>query len=509
MLAMLLIVSFGLVMFYLSTETAQSIADQKGLTKGLTGVEVLAMKQRIDHIARYSFLFLSLGSVVFMWLMFTMMFSITPALRRIKYAIQEIGKGNVAYRLDLPLNNELGELAKTLNFSLDKVSESQLALLREKAQVDQQIEQRTKQLKVEQAKFLASINGLPVGFMLVNRSGHLTMLNPAMGQMLELKAATDKEFDHHVADAGNLLRQILDSMPAFTGSSQPSSKTITTSTGRYLRALFSPLAIEGTEEKYMVIIVEDVTEAKQLENSKDEFLSIASHELRTPLTAIRGNAELITMFYKDNLAQDQRLSSIVQSIYNSSGRLIAIVNDFLDVSKLEQGKIEIQSKAMALGEVIDTVLAEIAAVAKQKQVYVKANTDDMQSMSQVYADPDRVEQVIYNLVGNALKFVEEGGVTIKAKPIEGFLKVFIIDTGRGISPENQQLLFRKFEQAHSGMKLQDTVPGTGLGLYISKLLVEIMGGKIALESSESGVGSTFSFTLPLVDSHSDTSIVNT
>jgi signal transduction histidine kinase len=190
---------------------------------------------------------------------------------------------------------------------------------------------------------------------------------------------------------------------------------------------------------------------------------------------------------------------MITGIENSSTRLIAIVNDFLDASKLEQGKIQLKLQKMPLQSAISSVIEEISAIANEKSLYVEATIHSIESMPEVYADPERVEQVVYNLVGNALKFVEHGGVTIHAERQEKFVKVFITDTGSGISKENQQLLFRKFQQANIENKETNSVPGTGLGLYISKLLVENMGGVVALESSIEGKGSTFSFTLPIAE----------
>jgi signal transduction histidine kinase len=119
------------------------------------------------------------------------------------------------------------------------------------------------------------------------------------------------------------------------------------------------------------------------------------------------------------------------------------------------------------------------------------------SRKKVLGDQDRVKQVVYNLVGNALKFVETGGVTVSAQRQGQFVKVTVTDTGVGMTLAAQQLLFHKFQQATNGLLTRDAARGTGLGLYISKLLVEQMHGRIRLESSEPGVGSVFSFTLPV------------
>jgi signal transduction histidine kinase len=332
--------------------------------------------------------------------------------------------------------------------------------------------------------------------MLVDSNRHILMLNPAMGKLLQLQAETDEQFDANVKSAGAYLENILNSSQETLLSGKTTTSESTTPDGRYLRALFSPLTLRDADLRYVVIVIEDITEEKILERSKDDFFSIATHELRTPLTAIRGSTELITDFYTEAL-QDDRLKSLIANIHNSSERLLSIVNDFLDASKLEQGSFKLKPQTIYIKTVIQTVLQEISSVAEKKSLYVKADMGSLGTLPFVHADPERVEQILYNLIGNALKFVETGGVTVAADVQGNMLKVYVTDTGRGISAENQQLLFRKFQQANAGILVRDSSPGTGLGLYIAKMLTEAMGGTIGLESSELDVGSCFSFSLPL------------
>jgi signal transduction histidine kinase len=263
---------------------------------------------------------------------------------------------------------------------------------------------------------------------------------------------------------------------------------------RFLHIYFTPI-IDAKNAIGTVILIQDETEEKVMQRSKEEFFSIASHELRTPLTAIRGNTTMIQQYYPEVL-QNPELKEMVDDIHNSSIRLIEIVNDFLDASRLEQGKVEFKKERFNIDKIIESVVYEMAGVSKEKGVYVKAS-NDLGVLPDVSADQDKVKQVIYNLVGNAMKFTEKGGITITARPEKDLLKVYIEDTGRGIPADKQSLLFHKFQQAGESLYTRDTTRGTGLGLYISKLLTENMGGKITLEHSEEGKGTSFSFSLPL------------
>lgn len=264
---------------------------------------------------------------------------------------------------------------------------------------------------------------------------------------------------------------------------------------KILRVYGAPVMLRTDRILGTVIMIEDVTEQKLVERSKDEFFSIASHELRTPLTAIRGNTALIKDYFSEQL-KDPNLKEMIEDIHQSSVRLIGIVNDFLDVSRLEQGKMKFNFEVFQFEDVVEDIIYDLGAVGKEKHLQL-AFKNTKNSLPPIYADKNRVKQIVYNMVGNAMKFTTAGGITLWAEPVNGMLKVYIQDTGLGISPEGQRLLFRKFQQTGASILTRDSSHGTGLGLYISKLLVEKMNGAIWLAASEVNKGSTFCFTLPL------------
>ena len=481
-LIMMLFVSFSVLMLYLSMIASKNIHASNGLTDPPSQSQAVQLVGTVNNITRYSFLFLGLGTVLIVALMLSMMYAITPGLRHIAFAIHEISNGNINYRLKLPLNSELGDIARTFNQALDKVIESHSALQQEKNHIEELVALRTEQLRAEQSKFLASIKALPIGFILTDTMGKISMINPIMGEFLQLHGVTDQEFDTSVDNAGSFMHQVLETSDKVIISKQTATAEFLTPDGRIMSALYSPVILNGSGFGGVVIVMQDQTEAKRLERSKNDFFSIATHELRTPLTAVRGNAELIIDFYKDHM-KDERFAKIITGIHTSSIRLIGIVNDFLDAAKLEQGGMTMKPKSIHIASIIDSVINDMSTVARERQLYVQADHELLASLPMVYADPERTEQVLYNLIGNALKFVNQGGVTVTAQIVGSKLKVLIRDTGRGISPKNQQLLFHKFEQANANVQGNDVTPGTGLGLYISKMLTEAMGGTITLEES--------------------------
>ena len=262
-----------------------------------------------------------------------------------------------------------------------------------------------------------------------------------------------------------------------------------------MRIFITPVTLEENKEVIgYVLLIEDVTEEKQLARAKDEFFAVASHELRTPLTAIRGNTSLIMDYFIEKI-QDQDLKEMIADMHESSVRLINIVNDFLDASRLEQGKVELKNEEFNLVEVAEGIVGELDEFSKQNGLSI--NIEKSEDTIMINSDKSRVQQIGHNLVGNAIKFTKQGGITVRLSRNDTSAKFSVTDSGVGISPANQRLLFKKFQQAGERVLARDVTKGTGMGLYISKLLAEALEGKVYLESSELGKGSTFAFELPL------------
>src|SRR3989344_2625803 len=225
----------------------------------------------------------------------------------------------------------------------------------------------------------------------------------------------------------------------------------------------------------------------ELDHLKDEFVSLASHELRTPMTAIKGSLSTILDGYAGDISKESR--DFLTSAYNENDRLIRLVNNLLNISRIEAGRFTFTVTPIDLDKMATEVVNNLQMAAKEKNMYLRFEKDG--PLPKVRGDEDKVKEVFINLIGNALKFTWTGGVTVTIEQKDTELEVRVSDTGPGITKEDQDLLFKKFSQARQGYTKQ--TGGTGLGLYISKQIIEGLGGKIWLES-EVGKGSTFYFT---------------
>ena len=227
---------------------------------------------------------------------------------------------------------------------------------------------------------------------------------------------------------------------------------------------------------------------KEVDQMKDEFISIASHELRTPITAIRGYLSMALDGDFGKLAVP--LHHGIERADASAKRLGDLVEDLLNVSRIEQGRMQLQRKPVEVVEAVRTIVDELKPTADAKKLALTLATS---GAVKVQADPDKLKQVFINIVGNAIKYTEHGSVTVMLENTGSLVKVRVKDTGPGIAPENQERLFTKFYRV--GNNDAKKIPGTGLGLWITKQLVELMKGKITLESIE-GTGTQVTVTLP-------------
>ncbi len=244
--------------------------------------------------------------------------------------------------------------------------------------------------------------------------------------------------------------------------------------------------------------------AEEANEAKSSFLSTVSHELRTPLTSVLGFAKIIKKRLDEKIfpllqINDTKVKRTVDQVAENLNvvvaegeRLTTLINNVLDLAKIEAGKIEWHMEKLSVPDIIERATAATSSLFDSSGLKLKKDIDT--SLPEIVGDQDKLIQVVINLISNAVKFTDKGSVTCRAKQTNGEIVISIIDTGMGIAPEDQPKVFEKFKQV--GDTLTNKPKGTGLGLTISKEIIEHHGGRIWVES-EIGVGSTFSFALPI------------
>jgi len=384
--------------------------------------------------------------------------------------------------------------ARTLEQALGDLRTANRELEQLNADLDRRVKERTRELDRALTQLQAVLNGIADGVIVFDPDDVALLVNPAAGLLLG-KAPGDL-----VGKGARILFDALSEekraevLAFYRGADVdfPSIKFRWSPTERTLSMSAAPVVLEDGERLGRVIVLRDYTREAQIDEMKSTFITIASHELRTPLSAVQGYSEMLLEGTRGELSREQ--TEIVERLCANAGVLENLVNNLLDQAQIEAGTLEIRDSLYSVEDLIEDVVENLKVIAEGRRLELICEVGSG-IPAVVRGDRVRVHQILMNLTGNALKFTQEGSVSIEvSRPDEGHFALTVRDTGPGIPESEQARIFEPFEHVDSGLTRRNT--GAGLGLSIVGQLVELMGGRIELES-EVGRGSAFTVTLPL------------
>lgn len=379
--------------------------------------------------------------------------------------------------------------------SLERALDELRAINRE---LDQRVEERTLDLAealarehAEASKNQAVLSGIADGVIVFDNDGQAIVANPSIGQILELELDTILGSDIQTLMGSDVEEADQKMMMALLSDKEARRSSVKFEwAAKTLSVSFAPVTDDIGHVTGTVAVFRDYTREAEIDRMKSDFVSIVSHELRTPLTSIKGYLDLLLMGTAGPLTMQQ--SSFLEIARDNSIRLNSLVADLLDISRIESGRTELELQVVSISDIIEGVAASLHQQFAERDLTL--TLDVPADLPEIFGDANRCAQILTNLLSNACKYTITGGATVRARANKSALQIDVIDSGVGISVQAKEKLFSRFFRARDKAVRQQ--PGTGLGLNITKSLVEMHGGKIWVESTP-GVGSTFSFTLPL------------
>ncbi len=377
----------------------------------------------------------------------------------------------------------------------------------------QQLATTSTQLQDALSYVNAIIKSLADALLVVDSQGKITQVNPALLHLFDLENTNlvgqdcQTVFPSAIADLLTLTKRNTEKV--FNTEVELANQRIGAAIATAILKDSDPTAEGENLLIGWVILIRDITFEKEVDRMKTDFISTVSHELRTPLTSVIGFAKLIKKKLEETIfplvttdnkkvqRSVQQVSDNINIIVEEGERLKNLINDVLDLAKMEAGKVDWQTNPLSVKELLERAIAATTALFEQKKLELIQEIEP--GLPEIIGDRDRLIQVVINLISNAVKFTDQGYITCRARRTGQEITVSIIDSGIGIAKEDEPKVFEKFKQV--GDTLTDKPKGTGLGLPICKEIVEHHGGRIWVES-ELGGGSNFSFTLPYpIESH--------
>jgi two-component system phosphate regulon sensor histidine kinase PhoR len=391
-------------------------------------------------------------------------------LTQMTMAARKMARGDFSELIRTDSKDEIGDLARSFNIM--------------SIELQNKIETLTKQIGERQA----ILSGMIEGVIAIDQERRVILINSAAEEMLNIPTGKALGRFHWEVIRHSRLNPLFQEVLE-TGNPKMEEIILHYGGERILRVQAAAIPDQGGNPWAMVAVFHDITQIRDLERVRKEFVANVSHELRTPLTSIKGFVETLR---NGALSDPEKSLRFLEIIEKHTERLNRLITDLLNLSQIESGKIGMNLKSIYLGDVVSRVISNFKEIAEQKRQNIKINIPP--DLPHVMADEGRIETVMENLLDNAVKYTpDHGEITISVFDKDDDIQIEIADTGMGIPPKDLSRIFERFYRVDKARTRE--LGGTGMGLSIVKHIIEAHGGNVRAES-EAGKGSRFIFNLP-------------
>jgi signal transduction histidine kinase len=454
--------------------------------------EHLSNSQSSARVARYAAFVVGIElfglAISFLSVYLLLTRAVVRNITRLKEATIDLQKGNFDKSIEVHSSDEIGELASSFNVMTERLRDYR-----------QNVENKVRELSEEHGKISSLVESIKLGVVMVDLSLRVVLSNPAARAVFGKDDGEELVF-RDVADKIKGKVNISQALSSYVRAGKPLNIQEVMIGGSYYRLFMSPVR-DIVQKMFIgaVFIMEDISEQKKLDQVRSEIVSITSHQLRTPATIIKGNLEMVLGGDFGKITKKQQ--ELLEDTYMGNQRMIRLVNDLMDASKIDEGKFELPKESVDFSALVAEAMKEVAPFADKHEVDLSLASTDKLPLANI--NRAKVKQVLQNLMDNAIKYSGVGGkakgegrVEVSLERDGGFIKLTVKDNGIGIPEADQKRIFERFYRGANSSKL-DPGGGSGLGLYIAKGVVEQGGGKLWFDSKE-GEGTSFHATFPTI-----------
>ncbi len=438
--------------------------DQKGAVFLYQSLDVV--QKTAQQTTKFIFLAAGIGIVLTTVFAFFLLTRITAPLRKMREAAFEVARGKFDTKVPILTHDEIGALGMALN------------------QMGRQLKYNINALNQEKEQLASILNSMADGVITLNRDGTILVTNPPAERFLQAWYYQQGMYQDVGEELPSEVRDLFQRAVSF----EKEQFIEISLQGRTWVILMSPL-YNQTYIRGAVAVLRDMTEERRLDRLREDFIANVSHELRTPIAMLQGYSEAIL---DDIASSEEERKEIIKVIYDESLRMGRLVNELLDLARMQSGNITLNKELVDFDALVNRVVRKFQGLAKDNQIILIANKEE--NIGEIFLDPDRIEQVFTNLIDNAIRHTDANGkVEVLVKGQEKGIKIDIRDTGSGIPEEDLPFVFERFYKADKARTRGKS--GTGLGLAIVKNIIDSHNGNISVHS-KMDEGTTFTFVIP-------------